>query len=31
MANGKLYGTTGFGGHKKTFNDGYGTIFSLSP
>jgi uncharacterized repeat protein (TIGR03803 family) len=31
MANGKLYGTTGFGGNKKTFNDGYGTVFSLTP
>lgn len=31
MGNGKLYGTTGFGGNKKNFNDGYGTIFSLSP
>jgi uncharacterized repeat protein (TIGR03803 family) len=31
MANGKLYGTTGFGGNKKKFNDGYGTIFRLSP
>lgn len=33
IANGKVYGTTGFGGNTKPgqYKDGYGTIFSVSP
>ena len=31
MGDGRLYGTTGFGGNTKKFKYGYGTIFSLSP